>query len=278
MIGAEKVKIWRMKLILLALSSLVALAEDPENWKRPIAPFQITDSVYYVGTEDLGCYLVTTKQGHILINTGLADSLTLINQSIEKLGFKMKDIKILLTMQAHYDHVAAIAEVQKATGAKMYATPGDKTALESGGKIDGFGDSPAYQFTPIRVDKILKDGETVKLGDARVTVLFHSGHTKGAASYQIASGVKPVLLVNVPSVVLPLVGNKTYPNIVDDFERAFAAQKKLHPGIWLAGHASQSGMLTKLKTGSFDDPEGYTNAITKAEAAFRERLAKERKQ
>ncbi len=265
-----------MKLILLALSSLVAIAQDPENWKRPIAPFQISGTVYYVGTEDLGCFLVTTKQGHILINTGLADSLPLINQSIEKLGFHMKDIKILLTMQAHYDHVAAMAEVQKATGAKMYATPGDKAALESGGKIDGFGDNPAYQFTPIRVDKTLKDGETIKLGDAKVTVLFHSGHTKGAASYQIMSGGKPVLLVNVPSVVLPLISNKTYPNIVNDFERAFAAQKRLHPGIWLAGHASQSGMHAKLKASSFEDPQGYITAITKAEAAFRERLEKER--
>ena len=267
-----------MKQIFLAVSCLAALAQDPENWKRPLAPFQISGNVYYVGTEDLGCYLVTTKQGHILINTGLVDSLPLINQSIEKLGFQLKDIKILLTMQAHYDHVAAMAEVQKATGAKMYATPGDKAALESGGKIDGFGDSPAYQFIPIRVDKILKDRETIKLGDAKITVLFHSGHTKGAASYQITSSGKPVLLVNIPSVVQPLVGNKTYPNVVADFERAFVAQKKLHPGIWLAGHASQSGMHTKLKAGNFDDPQGYTNAITKAEAAFRERLAKERKQ
>ena len=252
-------------------------AEDPENWKRPTDPFRVTGNVYYVGTEDLACYLITGKQGHILINTGLVDSAPLLKASIEKLGFQMKDIKILLTMQAHYDHVAAMAEVQQSTGAKMFATPGDKATLESGGKIDGFGDSPAYRFKPVRVDKILKDGETIHLGDTKVQVMFHSGHTKGSASYQVVADGKPVLMVNIPSVVQPLVDNKTYPKIVDDYERTFAAQKKLHPGIWLAGHASQFDMAKKQKAGSFDDPQGYVDAIERAEKAYRERLAKEQR-
>ena len=264
----------RIAISLAALSALV-FAEDPENWKRPIAPFQITGNLYYVGTEDLACYLITGKQGHILINTGLGDSVPLLKASIEKLGFQMKDIKILLTMQAHYDHVAAMAEVQQDTGAKMYSTPGDKAALESGGKVDGFGDSPAFQFRPIRVDKVLKDGETIHLGDTKLQVMFHSGHTKGSASYQLTVQGKPVLIVNIPSVVQPLVGNKTYPGIVADYERTFAEQKKLHPGIWLAGHAGQFEMEKKAKAGSFEDAQGYTKSIDKAEKAYRERLAKE---
>lgn len=253
------------------------LAEDPENWKRAFPPFKVVGNLYYVGTEDLACYLITGKQGHILINTGLVDSAPLIKASVEKLGFQMKDIKILLTMQAHYDHVAAMAEVQKSTGAKMFATPGDKTALESGGKIDGFGDSPAYQFAPVRVDRVLKDGETVRLGETHVKVLFHYGHTKGSASYELMADGKPVLLVNLPSVVQPLVGNTAYPGIVEDYERTFAAQKKLHPGIWLAGHAGQFDMQTKLKAGSFDDPKGYLEAVERYEKMYRERLAKEQK-
>ena len=265
----------RILLSLLAACVLVQ-AEDPENWKRPTAPFRVAGGLYYVGTEDLACYLITSKQGHILVNTGLADSAPLLKTSIEKLGFEMRDIKILLTMQAHYDHVAAMAEIQKSTGAKMYATPGDKAALESGGKIDGFGDSPAYQFAPIRVDKVLRDGETIHLGDSHLQVKFHSGHTKGSASYQVTTEGKAVLLVNIPSVVQPLVGNKAYPNIVEDYERTFASQKKLHPGVWLAGHASQFSMADKLKAGSFEDPQGYADAIVRAEKAYRERLAKER--
>ena len=266
----------RICLSLLAIVSF-ARAEDPENWKRPTAPFHVAGNLYYVGTEDLACYLIISKQGHILINTGLKDSAPLIQASMEKLGFQMKDIKILLTMQAHYDHVAAMAEVQKVTGAKMYATPGDKAALESGGKVDGFADSPAYQFAPVRVDKVLRDGETIHLGENKLQVMFHSGHTKGSASYQFTTGGKPVLMVNLPSVVQPLVGNKTYPGIVDDYQRTFASQKKLHPGIWMAGHAAQFNMQDKLKAGgSFDDPKGYEDAVARAEKAYRERLAKER--
>ena len=268
-----------MTQLLISLAALCALAfaEDPDNWKRAFPAHQVAGNLYYVGTEDLACYLITSKQGHVLINTGLVDSAPLIKASIEKLGFEMKDIKLLLTMQAHYDHVAAMAEVQKATGAKMYATPGDKAALESGGKIDGFGDSPAYQFAPVRVDRVLKDGETIRLGDTRIKVMFHYGHTKGSASYQVTAGGKPILLVNLLSVVQPLVGNKTYPNIVEDYERSFAAQKKLHPGIWLAGHASQFDMEKKLKSGSFDDPKGYIEAVERYEKLYREALAKQQR-
>jgi metallo-beta-lactamase class B len=271
----------RLVLTLAALCGL-AFAEDPENWKRPFPAFRVVGNLYYVGTEDLACYLITTPQGHFLINTGLKQSAPLIRASIEKLGFKLSDVKILLTMQAHYDHVAAMAEIQKASGARMYATPGDRAALESGGKIDGFGDKPEYQYAPIHVDKLLKDGEIIQLGGTAVKVLLHSGHTKGSASYSLTvddNGTKkPVLIVNLPSVVQPLVGNQKYPNIVADYERTFAAQKALHPGIWLAGHAAQFDMQAKEKAGSFDDPKGYTEAVDKLEKAYRERLAKERAQ
>jgi len=258
----------------------LAFAADPENWKRAFPAFHVVGNLYYVGTEDLACYLITTPEGHILINTGLADSAPLIRASVEKMGFKMSDIKILLTMQAHYDHVAAMAEIQKATGAKMYATPGDRAALESGGKVDGFNDAVEYQFQPVRVDRVLKDGEKIRLGGTEVTAIFHQGHTKGSVSYSMIlddkGTKKPVLIVNLLSVVQPLVGNKKYPNIVEDYQRSFASQKKLHPGIWLAGHAAQFDMQTKLKAGSFDDPKGYADAVAKTEKAFEERLAKER--
>jgi metallo-beta-lactamase class B len=263
-----------------AASSQLAPAQVNESWKRPFPPFHIVGNLYYVGTEDLACYLITTRQGNILINTGLADSVPLIRSSVEKLGFKLTDIKILLTMQAHYDHVAGMAEIQKATGAKMYATSGDKAALESGGKIDGFGDSPAFQFVPVRVDRTLKDGDTVRLGDTELKVLSHPGHTKGSVSYSFTAdenGTKtPVLIVNLLSVVQPLVNNKTYPNIAEDYARSFAAQKQLHPGIWLAGHAGQFDMQAKVKAGSFDDPKGYADAVSGLEKAYEEQLAKQR--
>jgi metallo-beta-lactamase class B len=267
--------------MLLAADACGILSAQPNpSWSRPFPPFQIAGNLYYVGTEDLACYLITTKQGDILINTGLADSVSLLRASIEKLGFKLSDIKILLTMQAHYDHVAAMAELQKATGAKMYATAGDKAALESGGKIDAFGDSPAYRFAPVRVDRILKDGDTVQLGGTELKVLSHPGHTKGSASYSFmvdANGTRtPILIVNLLSVVQPLVNNQAYPNIAEDYAHSFAAQKQLHPGIWLAGHAAQFDMQAKVKAGSFDDPKGYTEAVEGLEKAYRELLATQR--
>ena len=260
---------------ILAFATNVLLAQDNPSWKRPHEPFKIAGNLYYVGTEDLACYLITTPKGNILINTGLVDSTPLLRASFNKLGFKLEDVKILLTMQAHYDHVAAMAEVQKITHAKVYSTAGDKAALESGGKIDGFSDNPAYEFAPIHVDRILKDGDTVELGGTTLHVLYHPGHTKGSVSYQLTADSKPVLLVNLLSVVQPLVGNKKYPNIVDDYKRSFAAQEKLHPGIWLAGHAAQFDMDAKLKAGSFDDPKGYVEAVANYDKLFHERLAKE---
>ena len=162
----------------------------------------------------------------------------------------------------------------------MYATPGDRAALESGGKVDGFNDAVEYQFQPVRVDRVLKGGEKIRLGGTEVTAIFHQGHTKGSVSYSMIlddkGTKKPVLIVNLLSVVQPLVGNKKYPNIVEDYQRSFASQKKLHPGIWLAGHAAQFDMQAKLKAGSFDDPKGYADAVAKTEKAFEERLAKER--
>lgn len=271
----------RLHLLPFLLMGVAAMAQPNPAWTHPFPPFHIAGNLYYVGTQDLACYLITTRDGDILINTGVSGSAPMIRTSVEKLGFHLTDIKILLTMQAHYDHVAAMAEMQKMTHAKMYATQGDKATLESGGKIDGLGDSPEYQFRPVHVDRVLKNGDVVRLGGTELTVLSHPGHTKGSVSYSLTvdgdGGKKiPVLIVNLPSVVQPLVNNKPYPGIVDDYERTFAALKQLHPGIWVAGHAAQFNMEAKLKAGSFDDPEGYAQAVENLEKAYRERLAKER--
>ena len=116
------------------LLSAVVFAQENPSWRRPFPAHKISGNVYYVGTEDLACFLVTSPEGHILINTGLADSTPLIRESISKLGFRLEDVKILLTMQAHFDHVAAMGEVQRITGAQAFATEGDAPILESGGR------------------------------------------------------------------------------------------------------------------------------------------------
>ncbi len=269
-----------MKHVLAFLFCLTASAAWPPEWSRPFPAHQIAGNVYYVGTEDLACYLVTDPAGHILINTGMADSVKLIRAGVEKLGFRFSEIKILLTMQAHFDHVAGFAEIVRATGAKVYATEADAGIIESGGKSDPWLGKEGW-FEPVKVSRRLKDGETVELGAARLKVLLHPGHTPGSASYSttVTDGgrERELLFVNLGTVVMPLIGNKKYPGIVQDFERTFASQKKLRPEIWLAGHASQYGMAAKRKAGGFIDPEGYIKAVAEHEQRYRAQLAKERK-
>jgi metallo-beta-lactamase class B len=262
----------------LTLLSTLALAQQ-DSWKRPFPAHKIAGNLYYVGTEDLACFLITDPDGHILINTGLADSVPLIRDSVQKLGFKFEDIRILLTMQAHFDHVAGFAEIQKLTGAKVFATEQDAPVLEDGGKSDPIlGEQ--YRFAPVKVDRKLKNGDSIRLGSTELRVHLTPGHTKGSVTYSMNlahNGAKySVLIANMGSVVMPLVGNAKYPQIAEDFANSFRVQKALKPEIWVAAHASHYGMHDKYKSGSFVDPSGYRQAIERFEKLYLERLERER--
>jgi metallo-beta-lactamase class B len=265
----------RLTALLSVFAGLTVAA--PGNWSDPFPAHTISGNVHYVGTADLACFLITTPAGHILVNSGLADSTPLIRASVEKLGFALKDVKYLLTMQAHFDHVAAFAELQKISGAKVYATEKDAPILESGGKSDPY-IGAGNPFRPVTVDRRLKDGDTISLGGTTVTLILTPGHTPGSASYRISAGGKPdVYLVNMLSVVTPLVGNKHQQGIVEDFRAGFAAQKRLKPVIWAAGHGSQYDMEAKHRKGSFADPDGYAKAVARYEQLFEQQLAKEQR-
>lgn len=261
-----------------ALACLVSFAQNPA-WARPFAAHKIAGNLYYVGTEDLACFLITTKEGHILINTGLAESTPLIRDGISKMGFRVEDVKILLNMQAHFDHVAAMAEIQKLSGAKVYATEGDAPILEDGGVSDpAFGGKQL--FPPVKVDLRLKDGDVIRLGGTELKVVATPGHSPGSVSYtmtvQDGDRKRAVAIVNMLTVVMPLKGMAKYPNIAQDIERSFARQKQLAPEIWVAAHASQYDMQRKLKSGTFVDPQGYKPAVEALERRFREQLASSR--
>jgi metallo-beta-lactamase class B len=171
-------------------------------------------------------------------------------------------------------------EIRKITGAKVYVTEPDAPVLEDGGKSDPYL-GPEYRFAPVRVDRRLKDGDIVSLGGTSLKVILTPGHTRGSVSYSttlIDGGEKrSVLLANMNTVVMPLVGNAKYPQIADDYTRAYQTQRALSPDIWVAAHASQYDMASKVKAGSFVDPLGYKTAIEHYEALFRETLEKERK-
>ena len=259
-----------LRLLLPLLLTFLCFAQNPQ-WTRPFPAHRIAGNLYYVGTEDLACFLITTPEGHILVNTGLEDSTPLIRNSISKLGFRLEDVKILLNMQAHYDHVAAMAEIQRITGAKVFATEGDAPIMEDGGLSD-----PAWGgkqlFKPIKVDRRLKDGDLIKLGGTELKVLTTPGHSKGSVSYTMnlkdGNRTIPTAIVNMLTVVMPLSGMAKYPNISDDIRRSFDKQKQISPELWVAAHASQYDMQRKLKSGSFIDPQGYKQAVQQAEKNF----------
>jgi metallo-beta-lactamase class B len=276
---------------LMAVFATAHPAKDiaSDEWSRPFPPFRIVGNLYYVGTYDLACYLIATPAGNILINTGLADSARQIRSNIETLGFKFSDTKLLLATHAHFDHVSAMAEVKRLTGARLAATEAEVTLFESGGKTDfRFGEDKSAWFQPVHVDEKLQDGQKVGLGGVELTVHLHPGHTKGAASYEFTEEdggrTYRVLIANLPSINpgVRLIDNPKYPNIMGDYAHTLATLKELHPDIFLASHASQFGLHRKYQPGDnyqpirFVDPAGYRTAVEQLQAAFDAQLERER--
>ncbi|MGD0778446.1 MAG: subclass B3 metallo-beta-lactamase [Candidatus Solibacter sp.] len=279
----------KRKLLWGALAAMLAHAAvtSPAEWSRPFAAHRVIGNVYYVGTYDLACFLIVTPRGNILINTGLADSAPLIRKSISDLGFKLEDVRWLLTTQAHYDHAAAMAEMKRLTGARVLASQADAVLLEDGGKSDyHFG--PEYGYAPVKVDERIGDGQKLRLGGVELTAYLHPGHTQGSMSYglTVAEGGKEyrVLMANMGTINpgVKLVGNTRYPGIAADYARTFERQKALACDIFLSSHASQYGLHRKYTPGAaydaerFVDRDGYRRAVEGAEANYRRQLAEER--
>ena len=272
----------------LTLVLAAPLAAQRDDWTRPFPGHRVIGNLYAVGTYDLGVFLITSDEGHILINTGLEDSTPLMRKNIESLGFRLDDVKILLTMQAHWDHTAALAEVKKITGAEMWATAGDAPLLKDG----GFGDphfGGKVTFKPVKVDHVIKDGKVIELGETRLTVLETRGHTTGSVSYtmKVHEGGRDydVAIANMGTINpgKRLVVNPTYPGVAEDFAETFRKQKALPVDVWVAAHGSQYGLHGKYKAGqaydpkTFVDPEGYQAAVARYEKLYLEQLAAERR-
>jgi metallo-beta-lactamase class B len=180
---------------LLASSSL--FAETPTDWTTPIEPFKIVGNLYYVGSRDLASYLLVTSEGNILINSNLESSPPQIRHSVEQLGFRWKDTKILLSSQAHYDHVAGPAEILRETAAQYEVMEGDVDVVESGGRTSF--DLPDSRFPVAHVDKTLHDGDKIILGETTITALRTAGHTRGCTTFTIPAkeGGKELLVAIV---------------------------------------------------------------------------------
>ena len=278
-------------LVILILSfSASAAAPNSSDWTEPFAPHHIAGNIYYVGTRGLASFLITTPDGHILINSDLESTVPIIRDNIEKLGFQFSDVKILLISHAHFDHAAGSALIKKMTGAKYMVMDADVAEVESGGKTDfQYGGLPDAQFPPTKVDRILHDGDEVRLGGTVLVAHLTPGHTRGCTTWTMkvksTDGGKTldVVIVGSPNVNAgyKLVNNAAYPQIAQDYELTFKTLKSLPCDIFLGAHGSYYGMegkFARLNPGgpnAFVDPEGYKSYVAEREQTFLEELQKQ---
>lgn len=277
-----------LALVLLAPSLAVGpvRAERPPEWTQPLAPFRIAGNLYYVGTRDLASYLIATPAGHVLINSGLVENAPLLEASVESLGFRLTDVRILLISHAHFDHAAASDTLVRLTRAKYMVMDADVPLVESGGRKDfAYGGDSTFHFPPARVDRVLHDGEEVSLGGTVLVAHRTGGHTPGCTTWTLderenGRTYRVVIVggVNVNSGYR-LVDNAAYPQIANDFDRTFRVLKSLPCDIFLGAHGSYFDLASKLErvaSGSLVDSAGYRAFVADREQAFRAELEKQR--
>lgn len=276
-------------LFLSALRSSESFAQNPPEWTQPIAPFKIAGNLYYVGSKALASYIIVTPQGNILINSDLEDNVPMLKSSIESLGFKWKDTKILLISHAHNDHDAGSAAIKQQTGASYMVMDADVPVVESGGASDfQYGGNPASRYPPLKVDRVLHDGDEVRLGGSILVAHLTPGHTKGCTTWTMTvseSGkTYNVVIVGSPNVNpgYKLVHNEKYPQIAEDYQRMFRVLKSLPCDIFLGAHGVYFDMDVKLarkkdgQANPFVDPDGYKKFVSQKEGEFLAELAKQK--
>ena len=255
---------------------------------KPVPPFRIAGNLYYVGAIDITSYLITTPQGHFVLDGGFVETAPQIERNIVQLGFKLSEVKYLLNSHAHCDHAGGLAELKKVTGAKFVASEGDAVLLRQGGHGDfRFGDT--LLFPSIEPNKIILDGESLQLGDQVMTAHLTPGHTKGTTTWttKIRDGARTYDVVFVgsqSSLDYKFVGQESYPGIAADFVKSFAALRTLPCDIFLASHGSLFHFVDKHErlmrgdANAFVDPDGYNRYLSESEKDFRQKVDRQRQQ
>lgn len=260
------------------------------SWRAPVPPRHLGGNLYYVGASGVSAWLITTPAGHILLDTGFEDTVPIIRRGVEQLGFKLADIKFILSSHAHIDHTGGHARMRELTGARVVASAEDARLLASGGADDFLTWPPeTLRYTPVRADRIVGDREAITLGGTTLTAHVTPGHTRGATTWtmELADGGRTYHVVFFSSASINagtrLLGNARYPGIVADLEASFTRFKELPCDIFLAPHGGQFAMADKfgrLERGegmaALVDPAGWRRLVAEAEQAFRDQLAKER--
>jgi metallo-beta-lactamase class B len=255
---------------------------------RDFEPYRVIGNVHYVGSNDIALFLITTSQGHILLDTGFEATVPRLRENIQRLGFRYQDIRFILTSHAHIDHVQAHARVRRETGAQVVVSTADAPFVERGGRGETVFDG-VFSWEPCPVDRRVNDGDEVTLGETTLVAHVTPGHTLGATTWtlRVREGSESLAVLFFPSANVnrgvKLVNNERYPAIASDFERSFSTWRSLECDVFLADHGEFYGMKEKferLQRGEqpnpFIDPAGYQRFLTLAEARFRAQLEGER--
>jgi metallo-beta-lactamase class B len=270
-------------LILLAISAAGLRAQD--DWRQPLDAVRIVGNVYYVGTRGLSSFLIVTPSGGIIIDSGEAESVPFIRASLDRLGVRLSDIKILLAGHAHYDHVGGHADLKRFTGAQVMVMDADREALASGVDRSALGDKG---WKPVAIDRVLKDGDTVSLGGVTLTAHLTPGHTQGCTTWtmEAVQDGKKYQTAFVCSVTVNdgvhLVNNTRVPQIAEHYAQAFRVLHGIKADVFVAEHGSVFGLEEKArKVGAganpFVDPQGYQRFVDASERAYLKQLAEEQK-
>lgn len=255
------------------------------RWNEPFEPFNVIGNIYYVGTAGVSSFLITTPQGHFLLDGILPQSAPQIAANISALGFDVRDVRYLLNSHAHIDHAGGLAGLQRASGAALVASAADKPVLEAGDI--GYGPSAGMRFPPVHVDRVIGDGETLVLGGVTLTAHLTPGHTAGCTSWSMqvtgADGARHTVFFHCSATVAgqSLVPG-SYPGMVDAFRSTFAAVRRIEADVFLANHDNFFDLREKRARQLAGDANAFVNADeldafnTRMEAAFEEELARQR--
>jgi len=278
-----------LAVLVLAAAHTPVWAQEKDTraeWNQPVEPYRIAGNVYYVGVRGIATYLVATPQGHILVDGGYEETAPVILGNVRKLGFRPADVKFLVVTHAHNDHAGGLAALKAATGAQLLALAAERKALEEGYNVGEF-DYGVQRFTPVRVDRTLRDGETVRLGGSALTVHWTPGHTQGCTSFAlpvVEQGRRHTALFFCSTTVAGnrLIGNKVYPEIVSGFRETFARLKRIRADIFLPNHpgfADLEGKRARVAAGRpnpFIDSGELQRFVARSERAFNAELARQR--
>lgn len=264
----------------------ISLAKKALKWEDPEEPIRIAGPIYFVGTKGLGAFLITTSEGHVLMNTGMPSSGPMIVDSIRKLGLKAEDIKLMINGHAHIDHAGAFAYFKQQFGPQLAVMKDDVAAMESG-DLNDFKYANDFGYPAVKVDRVLRDGDTIKMGDVVLTAYHTPGHTRGATTWvaNIVVDGKPYLVVFPDGAGFNpgyrLVKDPIYPGIENDFRRTHHFLEMLKPDIWLAQHNEYYDLEGKRKRAAAEgikawiDPEGYRYFIAGKKRAFEDEVDEE---